>query len=172
MSRVRLVTTAIVAIGFLGAHPVARRASRGTTPSLIGYDDFMKISVDQRRGRFASLTAANKSLIVRTHGERWLADNRGRLTIGEIAVFQDMVNFVTPERYAKRAEAGIDKEEQALRDRMRCRVSTVDVVQAFNVFGNTSQPPSKPRWTYLNQATCWIEWVAEDFIDSIPTVGR
>jgi hypothetical protein len=164
---------AIVAFAVVGAQAHPGHRVHGVTPSVVTYDDFMKIDVEQRRGRFAALSAENKSLIVRTHAERWLANNRARLTASEVGVFQEMINFVTPERYAKRAETAMDKEEQALRAKMRCRVSTEDVVEAFNVFGTRSQSGvAKPKWTYLSQAKCWLEWIAEDLVDYIPTIRR
>jgi hypothetical protein len=168
-----LLVTAIVVFAVVGAQAHPRHGAQGASPSDVTYDDFRKISVDQRRGRFGSLSAENKSLIVRTHAQRWLENNRARLTASEVGVFQEMINFITPERYAKRAETAIDKEEQALRAKMRCRVSTEDVVEAFNVFGTRSQTETaKPTWTYLSQAECWLEWIAEDLVDYIPTIRR
>lgn len=168
------LVTAIVAVAVVGtqaAHP--RHGAQGATPSVVTYDDFMKFSAEQRRDRFGALSAENKSVIVRTHAERWLVRNRARLTASEVGVFQEMINFITPERYAKRAETAMGKEEQALRAKMRCRVSREDVVEAFNVFGTRSQTGvAKPRFTYLSQAKCWLEWIAEDLVDYVPTVRR
>ena len=172
MSR-SVLATAIVAFAVVGAQAHPRQGAQGATPPVVAYDDFMRISAEQRRGSFGALSAENKSQIVRTHAERWLAKNRVRLTTSEVGVFQEMINFITPERYAKRPETAMDKEEQALRAKMRCRVSTEDVVEAFNVFGTRSQTGvAKPKWTYLSQAKCWLEWIAEDLVDYIPTVRR
>lgn len=167
------LVTAIVVFAVVGAQAHPRHGAQGATPTVVTYDDFMKISVEQRRGRFATLSAENQSLVVRTHAERWLANSRARLTASEVGVFQEVIRFVTPERYAKRAEIAMDTEEQALRAKMRCRVSTEDVVEAFNVFGTPSQAGApKPKWTYLSQAKCWLEWIAEDLVGFVPTIRR
>ena len=172
MLRAVLATMAGAAvIGFAGEPPSAFSRSQGTGSSVISYDDFMKISPDARRPRFASLNPENKALIVRTHAERWLAASRQRLSKSELAEFQEMITFVTPDRYAKRAEAGIDKTEQALREKIRCRVNTADVREAFNVFG-AAKPSAEPSWTYLDQAKCWVQWIAEDLIEYVPVVRR
>jgi hypothetical protein len=129
----------------------------------------MKVSADARRALFASLTTENKCLVVQTHAERWLATNRARLSKTEIAVFDEMIGFITPDRYARRAEASIDRAEQALRENMRCRVDTADVREAFNVF-DSARSPTEPRWTDLDQAKCWVQWLVEDLVDYVPTV--
>ncbi len=161
----------VVVIALVSEPTRAEPRTQASGSSFISYDDFMKLSPDARRPRFASLNPENKSLIVRTNAERWLARNRARLTKTEIAVFQEMIKAVTPDRYAKRHQAGIDKAEQALRDTMRCRVSPADVREAFNVF-DTATSSVRPRWTYLDQAKCWVEWIAEDLVDYVPTVRR
>ena len=169
----RVIVTVIVVVTVVGVQAHPRPGAQRATPSVVTYDEFMKISVEQRHARFGALSAENKALIVRTHAERWLASNRARLTASEVGVFQEMISFVTPERYAKPAGAAMGKEEQALRAKMRCRVSPDEVVQAFNVFG-TRLPTgaAKPTWTYLSQAKCWLEWIAEDLVDYIPTIRR
>jgi hypothetical protein len=168
-----ILVTVIVAFTVVGTQAHARHVAQGVAQSIVTYDDFMKIRVDQRRGRFGTLSAENKSLIVRTHAEHWLTTNRARLTASEIGIFQEMITFITPERYAKRTETGMDREEQALRAKMRCRVSTEDVMEAFNVFGAPSTAgAAKPKWTYLSQAKCWLEWIAEDLVAYVPTIRR
>jgi hypothetical protein len=171
MWRTALATAAAVAIVFASAPTDARPPIQAGRSSFIAYDGFMKMSPDERRTRFASLNAENKAAIVRTHAERWLAGNRRRLSKTEVAVFEEMIKFITPDRYAKRGEASVDKAEQALRDRMRCSVNVADVTAAFNIF-DAAKPSAGPRWTYLDQAKCWVQWIAEDLIDYIPSVPR
>ena len=172
MWRLGLIAVSVVfVLGSAQGH--TRQRTPGAASSFIAYDDFMKLSDDQRRGHFGELSAENKSLIVRTHAERWLANNRGHLTASEVAVFQEVIGFITPERYARGANTALDREEGALRAKMRCRVSPDDVVQAFNVFGAASESGvRKPTWTYLTQAKCWLDWVAEDLVDYLPSVRR
>lgn len=137
------------------------------------YDDFMKLAAGQRRARFAALTAENKAMIVQTHAQRWLHDNRERLTASEIGVFEEIIAFITPDLYRERSDDTLDKREEALRATMRCRVRPDDVRNATNVLREERASPSqKPKWSYLNQAKCWIDWFVEDFVDYIPSHPR
>lgn len=134
------------------------------------YDDFMKLDLDQRRERFVSLNAEHRSLVVRTHAERWLVANRARLTADEVGLFEELIAFVTPERY-QRTQSAPDREEQALREKLRCRVNPDDVMSAFGVLRQA--PESRPeRWTYLDRARCWVLVVAEEFAAFVPLVRR
>ena len=166
-----MATTALATVWLLSVPLGASHPLQAGSSSFVAYDDFMKINPSERHARFASLNSDNKAVIVRTHGERWLARNRTRLSKTEIAVLEEIIRFITPDRYAKRREAGIDKAEQALRDRMRCRVNVTDVTEAFNIF-STTKPSAEARWTYLDQAKCWVQWIAEDLIEYVPSVRR
>jgi hypothetical protein len=172
MLRIGLIAASVVlAVG--GAADHTQQGPRAAAGSMIAYDDFMKLSADQKRARFGEMNAENRSAIVRAHAERWLKNNRGRLTASEVSVFQELIGFITPERYRRRANTDTGKEEEALPAKMRCRVSSDDVVQAFNVFGVASESGVETRrWTYLSQAKCWVDWIAEDLVDYIPTLRR
>jgi hypothetical protein len=171
MLRATLATTALVTVWFLSVPIGASHPLQAGSSSFVAYDEFMKTNPSDRHARFASLSSDNKALIVRTHGERWLARNRARLGTTEIAVFEEMIRFITPDRYRKRGEAGVDKAEQTLLDRLRCRVNVGDVTEAFNVF-STAKPSAEARWRYLGQAKCWVQWIAEDLIEYVPSVRR
>jgi hypothetical protein len=167
-----IAATIVIAV----ANFSARNVSQGGTPavaSMTAYDDFMKLTVGQRRDRFHGLAAENKAMIFRTHAERWLAGNRGRLTASEIAMFEEIIAFITPGLYDRQPDGALDKREEALRAKMRCRVSPDDVMAAMNVLtrATDSRPPT-PTWTYLSQAKCWLEWIAEGFMDYIPASRR
>lgn len=120
------------------------------------YDDFMKLSVHQRHARFDTISAENKAMIVRTHSERWLYNNRGRLTASEVEVFEEIIAFVTPDLYRERHDDTLDKREEALRAKMRCRVSPADIREATSLFREASESASpKLTWSYLTR-TPWI----------------
>ena len=137
------------------------------------YDDFIKLNVDQRRDRFAAISAENKAMIVQTHAQRWLRNNRGRLTTSEVGVFEEIIAFITSDLYRERADDTLDKREQELRTTMRCRVSPDDVREATNVLrAERASPSQRATWTYLNQARCWIDWFMEGLVDSITSQPR
>ena len=137
------------------------------------YDDFMKLSVHQRHARFETISAENKAMIVRTHAERWLHDNRRRLTASEAEVFEEIIAFITPDLYRERRDDALDKREEALSAGMRCRVSSADIREATNIFREASEsPPPKLTWSYLSQAKCWFEWILEGVVDYVPDTRR
>lgn len=137
------------------------------------YDDFMKLSAHERHARFVAIGAENKATIVRTHVERWLRSNRGRLTASEAEVFEEMIAFITPDLYRERRDDTLDKREEAMTGKMRCRVNPEDVREATNLFREASaSPPPKPTWSYLRQAKCWFEWILEGVVDYVPNTGR
>jgi hypothetical protein len=137
------------------------------------YDAFMTLSVHQRHARFDTLSAENKALMVRTHAERWLHNNRGRLTASDVEMFEEIIAFFTPDLYRGRRDDALDKREEALTAKVTCRVSPVDIREATNLFREASEsPPPKLTWSYLSKAKCWFEWILEGVVDYLPNTGR
>lgn len=143
----------------------SQEPSTPTSVRQVTYDEFISLTVDQRRERFRQMSPENKALVIRTHGERWLNDNRGRLTATERAIFREVIDFVTPELYRTPMAPEVDRKERALRAKLRCRVDDNDVMRAFNVFRAPGDPPVAPKWTYLSRAKCWFEWLVETVVD-------
>lgn len=164
-TQVALVVAIIV---LTAASPVAStggQAGASQPATVITYDEFMTSSADQRRHRFQTLSAENKARIVKTHAEQWLQRNRARLTSSEAAVFDEVVASITPELYQRRIDAEKDGRESSLLAKMRCRVSPDDVREATGIFGEKgSSTSSRPTWTYLNKAQCWLDWILEGLV--------
>ena len=136
------------------------------------YDDFMRLSPRERRARFNAISAEDRATIVQTHVRRWVNSNRGRLSAGELAVFQEIVAFLSSE-LSNHPTGAVNKREDALMARMRCRVAPEDVRQATNVFGEAAESPARTvKWTYLTQAKCWVDWMIESAVDYLPDIGR
>jgi hypothetical protein len=166
-----LPIAALIVLAFAGA--AAREFRQAGAPAMVpmtAYDDFTKLSDEDRRARFASISAENKAMIMRTHVELWLRHNRERLTASEIAVFQEMIGYITPDIYRTQSNGLVDKREDGLRATMRCRVSPDDVREATNVI-RTERPSAsrQPTWSYLQQGRCWIDWFLEGLGDYIPS---
>ncbi len=161
----------VLAMGSAIATETPDRRLQVSTPG-IDYGDFMKLSAPERRARFDSLTAENRSRIVQTHVKRWLDKNRRHLTAGELAVFEEIVTFLSPES-SRTSDGASDKRQDALEAKMRCRVAPEDVREATNVLGKASRSPGqKVKRSYLKQAKCWIDWVLEGVVDYVPDIGR
>ena len=173
MMRMRLVAAFIV-LGMGGAVASAGPHVRlQAVAPWIDYDDFLKLSAHERHARFVAIGAENKATIVRTHVERWLRNNRGRLTASEAEVFVEMIAFITPDLYRERRVDTVDKRQEAMMEKMNRGVNPEDVLEATNLFREASESLApKPRWSYLRQAKCWFEWILEGVVDYLPNTGR
>ena len=101
----------LLAMGSAIATETPDRRLQVSTPG-IDYGDFMKLSALERRARFDSLTAENRARIVQTHVKRWLDKNRRHLTAGELAVFEDIVTFLSAES-SRTSDGASDKRQDA-----------------------------------------------------------
>jgi hypothetical protein len=170
MLRVEATTMAIIACCWAsvwGQPPVVR-----TNLTTITYDDFMQIDTNQRLERFNQLTAESKATIVRTHGERWLAENRGRLDRSEIVAFESAIAFVTPQLYQLPPDPQVMKKQLDFGASLECRVNPDDVMAIFDVFGRRTSTSAKTEWTYLSRAKCWFWSIAESVVRYLPTIRR
>jgi len=165
----RLTTAAVLALAVATAVGLQARQSLANAAA---YDDFMRLPVQQRREQFSKMPAENKAFIVRTHAERWVAANRARLGSAELRALQEATAFVTPKIYATPMDLLTVKRENEIKANMRCRVNTNDAVAAFNVFDASPILREQSRWTYLDQAKCWIGWFAEGVVDYMPAVPK
>jgi hypothetical protein len=96
----------------------------------IGYDQFMPQPFKERLKIFNEISAENRALLIKTHVERWLAANRPRLTHEQIAVAEEIIPYITPERYqAERDMKEIEQEAEALRRKAEAVFSREDVIQ-------------------------------------------
>jgi|GEM_PF-4865919 len=96
----------------------------------IGYDDYMPQPLRERRRVFSEISPENRALLVRTHVERWLTTNRPRLTGEQIAVVEEMILYITSERYQPdRDMEKIHQEAEALLRKAETVLSGDDVRQ-------------------------------------------
>jgi hypothetical protein len=165
----RLTTAASLALVLATAAGIQAQQS---SPIAADYDKFMALAAQQRREQFGKMSAEAKAFTVRTHAERWIAANKARLGSAELAAMQEAVSFITPRIYATPMDPTVLKRENEVKASMRCRVNTNDVVAAFNVSDASPIPQEKSRWSYLDQAKCWIGWFAESVVDYIPTLPK
>lgn len=153
----------------VGSVLAAPRPQSTTNVSSISFDDFMRLDAQNRRERFSQLDATDKAMLVRTHAERWLAKNRGRLGASEQAFIEEAITLVTPEIFNPPVDPKTAHRQDELTDRYRCRVNPADVSAAFDVLGIRGKPAKNQHWTYLSQAKCWIIWFTETAIDFLPS---
>lgn len=100
---------------------------------MISYDEFMPQPFQERLKIFNNISAENRALLIKTHVERWLAANRPRLTQEQIALVEEMIPYLTPERYqAERDMEKIAQEAEALRRKAEAVFSREDVMQIMS----------------------------------------
>ena len=58
--------------------------------STLTYEQFAALSPQQRYEQFRELTDANKAVLAREHVNRWLAQNRWRLSRSQIAIVEEL----------------------------------------------------------------------------------
>lgn len=151
---------AVLCVGIASATPLQ-------TPPIardLSYEDFVRLDAKQRREAFGRLTPESKASIVRTHAERWLSDNRQRLSSNELSIFQEIIATVTPDLYRKPPDPSSIRRERDINANSRCRVNPEDVVAAFDVFEEKISA-AKTRWAYLDRAKCWVGWITESLVD-------
>ena len=96
----------------------------------IGYDQFMPQPLHERRRIVNDVSAENRALLIKTHVKRWLAANRSRLDHEQIAVVEELIGFISPEKYqVQRDEEKVMKEAEALHKKAEPLFSPEDMVQ-------------------------------------------
>ena len=73
----------------------------------IKYDQFFLKPAKDRLEIFNEISAENRSFLVKTQAERWLAANRSRLTHEQVSVAEEIIQSISPEWY----ETGRDVEK-------------------------------------------------------------
>jgi len=99
----------------------------------ISYDQFMPQPRERRIQIFNEISAENRALLIQTHVKRWLATNQSRLNSEQVAVVEESIRFISPEKYQEgRDMEKIHREAEALREKAEAVLSREDVVQIFS----------------------------------------
>lgn len=122
------------------------------------YDEFIALDFAQRRTTFATLDATVKTLLVRTHAERWLAKNRTRLTAEQSAAVHAFADFI-PELFRDAMGRESVKRELELTKAIRCRVGEAAFAEAFAIL----HPLPERRWAWRDIVNEWLKWIVECF---------
>jgi hypothetical protein len=123
-----------------------------TQPSSLAYEQFIQLSVGERRARFASLSADNQAALKRTHAERWLEANRASLTQPQIDLVLEAISFLSEDRYSNPRDVEARKREDDLQRRLTCQLGRARVTAAFTFL----EPPRQRSW--IDSADEWLAW--------------
>lgn len=144
-----VVATSVVLFGLTGALQVPPGQA---SEAAVSYESFMQLDAQVREERFGAMSPENKSLIMRTHAETWLAKNRARLSTSQVALVQDAIEFLSPELYRNPTDPGFDEKGRELEKAFRCALPRSDVME---LFGATRS--SVPRASWLDDIWAWFE---------------
>lgn len=134
---------------------VSPRGFQGATAGAELYESFMKLSTDQRRAHFDTLGPDAKARLKRTHAERWLAENRRHLTPAQAALVEEAIAFFTPALYQHPADGAKRRQEDDLRSRLVCSLSSHQVGAAFTFL------PQPEKLTWRGAVDEWLAWFSE-----------
>ena len=116
----------------------------------ITYDAFMALDNEQRKTRFDGYDAETKSLLMRTHTQRWLDKNRERLSASQVQLVQDMIAYLSPEAYRNPSDPAIAKRGQELTEKFKCQLRNSDVLASVG----PHRAPSSANW--MNDVWYWF----------------
>jgi hypothetical protein len=85
------------------------------------YDALIAMSAAERQATLAAMDQPTRLTMFRTHIDRWLEQNRGRLSSSQAALVTEVRNSLTP-------EARDLERQRALEQRMRCELWRSDVI--------------------------------------------
>jgi hypothetical protein len=130
------------------------RGERPPTQAEITFDEFMRLSPKARMDKFGTLSAAAKAHIKRTHGERWLAANRDRLSAKQIAATEAAIAFVTPDIYSRPSDPEITQRGEQVAHDVGCALGQESAREAFLI----DRPPSGSPPTWRSTIDAWLSW--------------
>lgn len=119
------------------------------------YDALMAMPASERRATLQAMEQTARLTVFRTHIDRWLEQNRNRLSTSQVALVTEVRNNLTPERH--------DPEQMiALERKMQCELWRSDVIALS--LPNRDQMSS----SWFNDVGHWIrECVVAKAIDAV-----
>lgn len=82
----------------------------------------MPLPFGERLKIFNEISAENRALLVRTQVERWLASNRSQLNQTQIALLDEAIQFITPDKYEENRD--MEKIQQEI-EKLQKKMETV-----------------------------------------------
>jgi hypothetical protein len=89
-------------------------------------------------------------MLMRTHANRWLDTNRQRLSSRQIALVQEMIEYLSPEAYRNPSDPQIARRGQELTQKFKCQLRNSDVLAAIGP--HRSPPPA----SWMNDVWYWF----------------
>ena len=152
-------TPAFMAAGLIVACLVVHTADAVAVPisggEEVSYDDFIRLTPEERQSKFAQFSAETRSALKREHATRWLARNAGQISPGQEALIREAIAFLSPELYRNPTSAALRQQEADLKRRLECSLGSRQLIEALTFLG--PQPP--PTWD--DRVIEWLSWFSE-----------
>lgn len=104
--------------------------------STISYDQFKALLPEEQRKVFSEASPEHRALLMKTQIQKWLDTNLSRLNQEQIAVIEEMLRFVTPDKYqADRDYEKVTQEADKLFKKAEAVLPREDVIQMTFVAG-------------------------------------
>lgn len=126
-------------------------------PTRPSYDEFMRLSADERESRILQMGLAGRLALRRIHAQRWLDKNRASLRASQVAVVQEAIDFISPERYDAPYDPELAKQEADIAHRLACALGEQRALAAFTF----RDEPSQGNRTWSNLLDTWAQWLVE-----------
>jgi hypothetical protein len=124
----------------------------------LAYEELMKLGDKERESSLLQMPPAERLRLKRTHAQRWLEKNRASLTPSQVAVAQEAIDFISPERYRDLSDPELMKQEAEIAHRLACSLGEERAVAAFT-FREIAPPSSNRPWSDLLDS--WAQWLVE-----------
>jgi hypothetical protein len=98
----------------------------------VDYETFCKLDRQSKIRTFNEISPENRAELVRTQVERWLKQNRSRLTPEQIKVVENSLALITPDLYRTPKREEDMAKIRAFEARVRELFSPEDAAQAFS----------------------------------------
>ena len=131
----RQLQTAVVLMVVVGMS-VAVHAQQATPAAQhVDYETFFKLDVQSRIRVFNEVTAENRAELVKTQIQRWLDQNRARLTPEQVKLLEEAVTLTVADNYKGPMNDELRTKMQSLEKRMGAAFSQEDLRDAITING-------------------------------------
>ena len=152
----RLASRVLLAWLLVAVTPHVSRADPAPEPpAILSYDEFARMTPEERHRRFPGLDPQNKAQLLRQHVETWLDQHRWRLSSAQIAVAEELRDLFFERFNDPNALQNPDfhARSDGLSKKLECRFRHSDLWTALGPM----VPPLRSDWNWRNDLWTWIQ---------------
>lgn len=99
------------------------------------YEAYRRLSRDERRGAFGSMSASERAELIKAQIRAWMETNRSWLSPEQVAVLEENIAFLRPELYQHPVSAELDGGKRELLRRTAAVLDLDQMAQALMIHG-------------------------------------